>query len=102
MERPATRRRDTAQLCANLILSNDGEKDAVEDRQVFAAVRRIKDELAETDRVTRSLGRAVKHIDLWVSRIAGDFIGRENNGRMFVAVIGIDPHLHYIPLTMVH
>ncbi len=76
-----------------------GEKKAVEYREVVQAVRFIEDDFSWTKLISRPPRRPIYDVNPINPGRQRDFGRRENNGWMFVTVIGIYPDPDDIPLA---
>jgi len=94
--------RDPSKQGANLVLPHHREEHAVKHREMVATVSLVQDDLAGTGRGGRALGRAVKHVDLGPALVAGDLRRGQDDGRMFVPVLRVDPDLDDVPLPEGH
>jgi hypothetical protein len=75
------------------------KKKAVENCEMIKAVRFIQYDFARSHVMRRPAGRAVNHIYPIDSGRTRNFNRGENDGGMFVTVVGINPDADNIPLA---
>lgn len=102
MQWTPTRGGNAAELLGDLVFADDGEKDAIKDGEMVAAVSLVQQDLPREEGLARPFRRAVKDVDLGPLVIAGDFRWRKNNRRMLVVVSRVDADFYNVPLLEFH